>query len=146
MCVCACVRVCVCACAFVHTCACSSPRLDILELLKPTPLLLNQSCKRLGMQTKGKEGEGNTLLHEYSKKGKVDVISFLLANKANVDAVGRQGMTALHLAARGCKAEVVGLLLKAGASRDIEDSAGKTPMSYAEAQGERGEEVVKLLG
>ena len=47
-----------------------------------------------------------------------------------------------HLAQQG-RQEEVELLLKAGADADLEDSNGRTPLSYAAAEGEEG--VVRLL-
>jgi ankyrin repeat protein len=132
-------------CFFAHS---RSPRLDLASLLlvnqSNKSRILDMGCKRLGM-TSPTTLDHNTLLHEYAKKGNVEVTSFLLENGANVNAIGRQGMTPLHHAARGCKVEVVKALLAKGADRTVACSGGKTAKDYAAAQGDRGSEVVEVL-
>lgn len=82
----------------------------------------------------------NGLLHKSSQKGYVDQMSFLLENGANPNLKGRQEMTPVHLAARGCKLEAVKLLVEGGGEWKLE-AGGKNAKDMAEKQGERGEIV-----
>jgi ankyrin repeat protein len=62
---------------------------------------------------------GWTALHFAARGGHVDFARILLKNKANVNAMGADGMTPLHLAAGWGTKEVVGLLLQEGADKDM---------------------------
>mmetsp|Transcript_17395 Transcript_17395/g.43337 ORF Transcript_17395/g.43337 Transcript_17395/m.43337 type:complete len:240 (-) Transcript_17395:12-731(-) len=62
---------------------------------------------------------------------------------ANVDGVGRNGMTALHWAAKRRHGKVVSLLLKYKAKIDIRDDLGFSPLSHAAIAGH--DDIVMLL-
>lgn len=59
-------------------------------------------------------------------------VKYLIELGADVNAVGPQGKTALHYAARGGNAELCELLLDAGADRTTLDDGGRTPFDIAE--------------
>lgn len=86
------------------------------------------------------------MLPDCSRKGKLETIRFL-TNVAAVDPnfQGRQGMTALHFAARGGKVEIVKWMLDSCETVDVNvlDGAGKRAVDYAVANGK--EEIVDLL-
>jgi ankyrin repeat protein len=56
--------------------------------------------------------EGVTMLMFVCHKGNPTVAKALISRKANVNAVAKDGLTALHLAVAGQKTEMVELLLK----------------------------------
>ncbi|KAH3880250.1 ankyrin repeat domain-containing protein 16-like [Dreissena polymorpha] len=73
---------------------------------------------------------GAMCLHIAAKEGHVNVISYLLQKKVNIDAQDSKGRTALHIAAGAQKADCVRVLLKHGASI-MEDQTGSTPKQLA---------------
>uniref|UniRef100_A0A0G4GKE2 Uncharacterized protein n=1 Tax=Chromera velia CCMP2878 TaxID=1169474 RepID=A0A0G4GKE2_9ALVE len=75
----------------------------------------------------------------------LDCLRLLIDYNLPLDAPDRDGLTALHLAARLQKggAERVSLLLDGGASPDLEDLTGSTPLHYALLAGQAAS--VKLL-
>jgi ankyrin repeat protein len=72
-----------------------------------------------------------------------EMVKYLLDRGARVDIPTRDGLTPLHLAARGAKAENVRMLLAAGASARAKDRGGMTPLHYA--VGSRNVEIAGLL-
>ena len=116
-------------------------------------LLLSKGAKP-GAQTES----GVTPLHLAARKGYEEVARALLAAGAPVNAPTKagassesedlqysifSGQTPLHLAAVSGYAGMVELLLAKGADANVEDSAGRTPLSYATEK--HYEPVVKLL-
>ena len=66
-----------------------------------------------------------------------DVVALLLSARGNVKAVTpRDGLTALHCAARDGHVRVVRQLLEAGASKDARDKGGRTPLFHASKSGD----------
>jgi ankyrin repeat protein len=59
-------------------------------------------------------------------------IKLLVAHSAKVSAVGQFNVTALHCAAMHGLNEVIRFVVSKGASLDLEDAAGQTPLSIAE--------------
>lgn len=87
----------------------------------------------------------SALLPSSAHKGKIEAVKFL-TKTVGVDPnfCGRQGMTALHLAARSGKIDVVKFLLTIGSiDLSIADDAGKMAIDYARANGK--DEIVALL-
>lgn len=93
------------------------------------------------------------LLHDASRRGNTKMVKFMLdtisLNDNNnrelpiIDQEGRQGLTPLHFACRSGKIEAARLLLENGATVDVKDSRGKTPMDAAKVN--KKEDVVELL-
>lgn len=77
----------------------------------------------------------NTPLHYAADLGDLEMAQALLARQADVNAVGRNGHTPLHLAVHGrsCKASIVKQLLEYGADVNARASWGHTPLHYAYA-------------
>lgn len=99
----------------------------------------------------GAYGEGNTALMEISRHGAkqdsrveagVRTLRLLLERKADVNARNRRGQAALHYAASQ-RPELAMLLLAAGASVNVVDKNGGTPLHRA-VEG-RQAELAKLL-
>lgn len=73
----------------------------------------------------------------------VDVVLLLLEHKPNVNALDKDGCTALALACREGHHEIASALLNAGAYVNIQDRAGDTNLIHAVKGGHRG--VVESL-
>lgn len=58
----------------------------------------------------------------------IDLMRLLIDAKADVNATNSQGSTVLHVAAAANSLELVDVLLAAGASVEVRDAAGQTPM------------------
>jgi ankyrin repeat protein len=76
--------------------------------------------------------------------GRRECVSFLLAQRAAVDARDLNGQPALTHAARSGDLETVQLLVEAGAFIKARDWSDKTPMLYAAESGHRN--IVEYLG
>ncbi|EQC31180.1 hypothetical protein SDRG_11106 [Saprolegnia diclina VS20] len=81
-------------------------------------------------------GQHNVMpLHMAARNGHANVVSRLLAAKAQVNFIGHNGWTPLHWAAMHGHANVVSLLLAAGAAIDCQDEANATPLFLAAKAG-----------
>lgn len=78
-----------------------------------------------------------------ARKGDVAIVGELLASKANIDAAGERGNTALALAVAAKNKPLYGLLLARGAKADPRNSGGWTPLFYAARNGDL--EAISLL-
>ena len=94
-------------------------------------IVRNNDADRLG-QYLAEGGDPNlfngsdTLLYVASgAKGGAEVVRLLVLADADLDAISREGRTALHTAAAWCNTDIVTLLLEAGARTDIKNSEGK---------------------
>jgi hypothetical protein len=79
-----------------------------------------------------KKTQKGTPLSRAASKGHVSAVALLLSKGANVQALGRQGMTPLHESA-GCSrgVECIETLLKYGADVSARDSFQRTALHYA---------------
>jgi ankyrin repeat protein len=59
------------------------------------------------------------------------MMKLLVQRKADINASGRRGVTALHYAANGGLKEMVAFLLSKGAQARCRDMDGETPLRYA---------------
>jgi ankyrin repeat protein len=76
-------------------------------------------------------GLQQTIVHQVANEGNVKLLQLLLKHGGKANAVGKQGLTPLHLAARKKQAEIVKVLVEAGADIGQTDSSGKTAGQYA---------------
>ena len=77
------------------------------------------------------DGAGLTMMMWAAAYGQVPTAQLLVSHGAGVNVAGREGETALHLAAScGCH-ELVTLLLRAGAAVDCQDENCSTPLMFA---------------
>jgi ankyrin repeat protein len=93
-----------------------------------------------GVRVNATDQWGNYALHVFAEKGNAPLIQLLLENGAAVDAVNRNGRSALHWAAN---AKTVEVLLNNGADANKKDGEGKTPQDLATVEGRR--EAAKTL-
>ncbi|HDS03097.1 MAG TPA: hypothetical protein ENN72_05245, partial [Firmicutes bacterium] len=85
-----------------------------------------------------------TAIYGVSLNGELeDIISWLVEQGADIEAVDAEGKTALILAVRHKRKEAVRELLSLGADRDKRDSDGYDAHDYAEEGGDSG--IIHLL-
>lgn len=74
------------------------------------------------------DGQGRTPLHRAAKRKQVEMVDFLLANGADVQAVDAEGRTALHEGAEAGDLAVVRHLLAKGADKSAATKTGVRPL------------------
>jgi ankyrin repeat protein len=100
----------------------NSPR--AIALLKKTPALMGSII----------DDERQTPLHVAVWMNRTDVVSWLVAHKANVNAICYNGFTPLHL----CEtAQTARILIRGGADLDRKDVWGSTPLQQAAEYGHK---------
>lgn len=79
--------------------------------------------------------------------GNLAIVEYLLENNANPDIQNKDGITALHLAARAGKKHIVKKLLIHGANPNIQDKHSMTPLMYAVTKNYHHDkyDLIKLL-
>ena len=92
----------------------------IEELFKSDPNLVG-----------AKDFEGYTPLHLAVYYNRKEVVKYLLAGGANVNAKCRFGFTPLHMAAEGASKEITELLLARGADVNASENHGIKPLHFA---------------
>src|ERR1035441_8858139 len=90
-----------------------------------------------------KASYGEMPLHWAAMGGHKDVVEFLLANNASVNATNTLGWTSLHFAASDGHNDMAELLLAHEADVNAKNSEGETPLHWAARNGHK--DVVKLL-
>jgi len=98
-----------------------------------------------GADAKAVKEDGSSVLHELAQASSAGVpaAKALIAAKVDVNAVNKQGQTALHLAAMQGNKPIVELLLDSGADVNAKDKKDKTALELARKR--RKQEVVALL-
>jgi len=107
-----------------------------------------QLCKLLKIEDitaiNTKDEKGNTLLYYAAHDGHQERTDFLLRLGANPNGIADDEdatiakLTPLHVAALKGEQRIVELLLEAGATVDIKDSNGVTPLYLAQKTGNQG--------
>jgi len=87
--------------------------------------------------------KGITVLEWAARKGHIEVVELLLANKADVNASDTDGFTPLYVAAQNGHTEVVELLLANKADVNACRTSGDKPIDAARRN--HHSEIVKLL-
>lgn len=82
--------------------------------------------------------DGSTALFVTTEADTADIVEMLLAADANVNTLGRSGLSPLAAAAFNADDKVAFLLLDRGADATFADATGKTPLLYAAAKGRAG--------
>lgn len=115
--------------------AIEAQNLQGLQMLIEANTDVNAGNQRIGMNSSS--------LIDAAYRDDVDVLDMLISAKADLNRKGKQGMTALHVAARGRHSEVVRKLVDAKADLTVK-AAGKTPGELAARNGQL--EIASLLG
>jgi len=95
------------------------------------------------------DSSGETPLMSAVRTDDVEVVLLMLeaadreSNVLVIDAVNRQGQTALHVAASAGSSKCLRVLVTEGAATDVKDIYGQTPIDIAEQRGEA--EAVRFL-
>ena len=85
-----------------------------------------------------------TPLHEASEAGDMEAVGLLLRLCTDVNAVDKDGRTALHYAAQLWHGRGITMkLISAGAKADVKDNSGTTPLEEAKHQGHH--DIVEIL-
>ena len=147
------------------------PNNDILQIRKMPPLLENPSYDEVAYcvitDQRKADKSGWTPLHFAAQAGQIDIVEFLIAKGADVNAENLSGVTPLQFAADKAHKEIAELLIEKGADVSLhlaarlgdlprvkssvedgadvnaEDVRGDTPLHIAAAKGHK--EVVELL-
>lgn len=77
------------------------------------------------------KGEGQTPLHRAAMYGREDMVCFLLARGADINAKDNWANTPVHMAANEGSVSTVTTLLKRGAEINAQDQKGMTPLDIA---------------
>jgi len=106
----------------VFAAATSGDLTTVREAVDRDPALLNAT-----------EWDNATLLHDAVGQKHQDVALYLLDKGANVNAVTKEGLTALHMAAQNGDIAIITILLEPGRKTKIDpvDSKGWTPLDRA---------------
>ena len=88
----------------------------------------------MGSDASLKTVHGRTPLHWACAKGRLECVEALLKGKADLKAGDEAGMTALHLAAQHGHLEVCQRLIKAKASPEAENTLGRRPADFQDAE------------
>jgi ankyrin repeat protein len=113
---------------------------DILKGASNNETALVINLLQRGMDVNTVDPQGTSLLMYAARFGNVELLEFLLKNRASVLKKNRYGDTALLLAALGGHLEAVRRLVSAGAPLD---QPGWTPLIYASFQGHA--DVIQFL-
>jgi ankyrin repeat protein len=73
-----------------------------------------------------KNSEGNTAIHFAVENNDVEILKYLISNKAEINVVNNLGHSPLYKAVTLGNVEIVGILLKEGADPNSEDIKGNT--------------------
>lgn len=88
-----------------------------LKLLKASPERINET-----------DEDSRTALHVAARFNHVEVVEWLIENKADVNKKAYNGFTPLYMAHMSANPEIYKLLLEAGANPNSKDAFGSTPL------------------
>jgi uncharacterized protein len=91
------------------------------------------------------DGDARTPLIHAAFNGKMRIVSWLLINGANINHQDRNGWSALHFAVQEKNFEMVEYLLLHGASVQLRDVYGNTPLWRATFDARGAYDLVRLL-
>ncbi len=106
---------------------------DLLQSLSEYFFPEDEEPGRVTLKSTSREGE--TPLHIYLWRGDNSAAQILIAQGADVNAIGDMGETPLHVAARTADVETLVMLLIAQARTDIASAFGQTPAQVADDTG-----------
>ena len=119
-------------CGEIHKAAWDGDLEKVKALLKDNPDLVFS-----------KDKVENTPLHLAAVRGHKDVMKFLVASKADVNAKNISGKTPLYSVALSGHKDMVELLLANKADVNVKDMDGNTPLNYVALSGRK--DIVELL-
>ncbi len=108
--------------------------LDCVRVLLDYNVSLDERISEKSSTT-GETELGDTALITAAMYGYIDIVELLLNKGANVNGIGRHGLTPLIVASITCKFSIVEILIKNNADIYIQSDNGSTAMSSAEEHG-----------
>ena len=87
--------------------------------------------------------DGDTALHKAARKGRLEMVEYLIENMADIESIDAAMMTPLHCACWKGHADVVSTMLERGASPFALTESGWNPIHTAAFRGH--DKVVKVL-
>ncbi|KAF7977136.1 hypothetical protein HWV62_4537 [Athelia sp. TMB] len=90
--------------------------------------LLRSLVSEVPKQVNAVDVDGRTPLHWAASSGSIDIVRYLIDQKAEVDKADGSGWTPLHIASSAGQEEVVKELVGAGADVDRKNDKGITPL------------------
>jgi ankyrin repeat protein len=120
--------------------------LSMMRLLldqRADPTLTTRNQTTAVMLAAGPAGGGLGGSFPVSDADKIEAIALALDRGVDVNAIDVNGQTALHVAAGQSSARIVTALLQYGATLEIRDKQGRTPLDVARGVGARGQPVVR---
>lgn len=94
----------------------------------PMVKLLVERASQVGIKLDHEDSQGRNLLHHAACSDHADVCQYFIDKKIDHNALDHQGWTPLHYACNFGQYQNVFALLKIGASTNIRNRAGKTPL------------------
>jgi len=91
------------------------------------------------------EIDGSILIHLGVQCDRLDIVDFLIANGADIDAVTTEGNTALHIATEKKSNPMIRTLLDKGANPNFINTAGASPLHLAAVLGDDNIAITKVL-
>ncbi|WP_353273965.1 ankyrin repeat domain-containing protein [Wolbachia endosymbiont (group A) of Ennomos erosarius] len=101
------------------------------------------SVNHLFQLTFCRKAEEYTLLYLAAKRGHTKIVKILIEKGANVNVIGKGGLTPLYWAVQEGRTEIVKILIAKGAKVDAAGKDGFTPLHWAVQKGRA--EMVKIL-
>lgn len=90
--------------------------------------------------------DGSTILQRAVIQNEKSMVDFLIQNHVDLNQTDQSKRTPMHYAALYKFIDIAKILINAGASLDIEDEPGNTPLAYAVSNRKEGYlEMTKLL-
>ena len=91
------------------------------------------------------DGEARTPLIHAARYGKMEIVSYVLSARANINHQDRNGSSALHFAVQERHLKIVEYLLAQGAAVDAKEEHGNTPLWRAVFDARGTYDLVRLL-
>lgn len=93
------------------------------------------ASERLPPDVHSRDEKGRTPLHHASMNGEIEIVQFLLGNRAEIDALDEDELTPLHLACLKGRLDIADLLIKNGAKIHASREHGWAPIHAASTGG-----------
>ncbi len=116
---------------------------SLLKMLEEEQLVYAETLCILGADLYQKDGNGNTLLHQFADKNP-KVLGYLLSKRLPVDERNKKRETPLHIAAKKGTGEHVQILFDHKALLEERDLDGRAPLHHAVIQGNEATAIILL--
>lgn len=107
----------------------------LIHALEKGEFAMLKALLEAGVETEGKDDQGQTILMHAAGKNQLGILNALLKAGANKDAKDNEGRTALMHAAGKNRLGALKVLIKAGADKEAKDNEGRTALMHASING-----------